>query len=298
MTELPTTFGLEIEFCGGDVDGIHKALRKAQLFGWRVKRDVSCGYELVTPILGLVGDFERVKTAVDILKSHGAKINSNCGLHVHVGVQGLSFKTVRRIIGFFLRHETTFLALAPGRAGNKYCAPVEDKAQAKREGSDYWDDDLNSRRTWINGQAHRRYNTLEFRLMEGTLDADLMRGWAFLLVAAVSAAGTRRVRVNGSSSVESLARSCRLYRCQGVDPDYWRLLAKEWLFERSKSHVAAQETVLTPERDWAATILTSLEILSEWTTSVTRQSTMPLTSVYSFDATALSDCVSLSDSSS
>lgn len=225
--ELPVTFGIEVEFEDGDRAAITADLRRAHLFGWRVKPDSSCGHELITPILGSYEDFDKLSTALEILKRHGARISTRCGLHVHYGMQAYSFDQVRRVLGFFARHEDTMFSLVDfSRRDNRYCKRLTNADEVVKSGSDAWSDDF--RHSWINGQAHRRHNTVELRLLEGTLDLDTIRGWTFLGMAMVVAAATRGVRVRGGTGLIGLLVSCGCYRLRGRDPETYQIVAKDW----------------------------------------------------------------------
>lgn len=229
--ELPITFGIEVEFEAGDRAAITADLRRAHLFGWRIKVDNSCGHELVTPILGSYEDFDKLNAALDILKKHGAKVTPRCGLHVHYGMQTFSFDEVRRVLAFFVRHENAMFNLVdPSRRENRYCTRVTCRDVVKL-GSDAWTTD-DDRRTWINGQAHRRHNTVELRLLQGTMDLDTIRGWTFLGLSMVNAVKTKNVRVkgsvNGSSALSALLVACGCYRLKGKDPEVFQIVAKDW----------------------------------------------------------------------
>jgi hypothetical protein len=106
-------------------------------------------------------------------------------------------------------------------------------------GSDAWTTD-DDRRTWINGQAHRRHNTVELRLLQGTLDLDTIRGWTFLGLSIVNAAKTKNVRIKGSSkSLSSLLVACGCYRLRGKDPELYQLVAKDWALSAMRLHETA-----------------------------------------------------------
>jgi hypothetical protein len=250
--ELPVTFGIEVEFEDGDRAAITADLRRAHLFGWRVKPDSSCGHELITPILGSYEDFDRLATALEILKRHGARITTRCGLHVHYGMQSFSFDQVRRVLGFFARHEETMFSLVdPARRNNRYCKRLENVEDVIKHGSDAWSDEF--RHSWINGQAHRRHNTVELRLLEGTLELDAIRGWTFLGMAMVVAAATRPVRVRGSTGLYSLLVSCGGYRLRGKDPETYQIVAKDWALKAYDRWILPNTAVEAVEEEpwWA-----------------------------------------------
>lgn len=257
--ELPTTVGVEVEFAEGDTRAIIRALRQAHLFGWQIKQDASCGHELVTPILSRTEDGESLARALQILKDNGAQVNHKCGLHVHVGVQSYSFDNVTDAIRFYLNHEDVVFDLVDSaRHDNTFCRRLspETRAEAMRVGSDAWSVDEShlpttrreARRTWINGQAHQKYNTLEIRLMEGTLDFDKIWGWTCLHAAMVHAAATSRHRLKVSPTLTSLLVSIGCYRLRGRDPELHQLVARSWAVARQRELAAARARRATVAR--------------------------------------------------
>ena len=104
------TFGIELEFSGGNADAIAHELYELGICGydhrvryhapsvlgkWKLERDGSVsvgseGGELVSPVLQDTPETWRtIEKICEVAKRHGARINQKCGAHVHIGVEPL-----------------------------------------------------------------------------------------------------------------------------------------------------------------------------------------------------------------
>lgn len=104
------TFGLEIEFVGGDANAIARELYDLGICGyrervryhersipgkWKLERDGTVssgdsGGELVSPVLRDTPETWRdIETICNVAKRHGARIDNRCGAHVHIGMDQL-----------------------------------------------------------------------------------------------------------------------------------------------------------------------------------------------------------------
>lgn len=106
-----STFGVELEFVGGDADAIARELydlgitaapyrlnyhaRVSDDTKWKLERDGSVssgsrGGELVSPILKDTPEtWRQIEVICEVAKRHGAWINQSCGGHVHIGMNKL-----------------------------------------------------------------------------------------------------------------------------------------------------------------------------------------------------------------
>lgn len=131
------TFGLEIEFAGGNVNAIARELYDLGICSspvqvsyhsssapgkWKLERDrsVSGGGELVSPILTDTPETWRTLEKVcEVAKRHGATIDTRCGGHVHIGMDPLD--TARQRWKRFFRtvggYEPELYRLAGGTEG-------------------------------------------------------------------------------------------------------------------------------------------------------------------------------------
>lgn len=206
------TIGVEIEFTGltrtkaAEVIADHfnsdlvssdstKEVDDRQGRTWKVVRDSSIiteggeQCELVTPIL-TYADIETLQEIIRKLRKAGAKVNGSCGVHVHIGAQGLTAQAIRNLVNTVAsREELFFRALQVDEARkNHYCQPVDknfltalnaqkpatlDELKAIWYGDDR-DHDYHyhcSRYHALNLHATFTKGTVEFRWFNGTLHA-------------------------------------------------------------------------------------------------------------------------------
>ena len=106
-----STFGVELEFVGGNADAIASELydlgitaapyrlnyhaRVSDNTKWKLERDGSVssgssGGELVSPVLKDTPEtWRQIEIICEVAKRHGARVNQSCGGHVHIGMNKL-----------------------------------------------------------------------------------------------------------------------------------------------------------------------------------------------------------------
>ena len=106
-----STFGVELEFVGGDAEDIARELYDLGITAapyrlnyhatvsdntkWKLERDGSVssgsqGGELVSPILKDTPEtWRQIEVICEVAKRHGARVNHSCGGHVHIGMNKL-----------------------------------------------------------------------------------------------------------------------------------------------------------------------------------------------------------------
>ncbi|MDM0461638.1 amidoligase family protein [Clostridium perfringens] len=105
-----STFGVELEFVGGDANAIARELydlgivssprrlgyhSRSEPGKWKLERDGSvsdgdAGGEIVSPILkDTPKTWEQIKVICDVAKRHGARVDQRCGGHVHINMEKL-----------------------------------------------------------------------------------------------------------------------------------------------------------------------------------------------------------------
>lgn len=129
-------FGVEIEFFGADQHEAADAIRAAGVpcyaegynhdtrDHWKIVTDSSCGLELVSPPLRGEEGYAQIETAVNVLVGMGARVNRNCGLHVHHDARDLNATTLRNFAMLYTKYEHVLDSLQPNsrRASiNEYC---------------------------------------------------------------------------------------------------------------------------------------------------------------------------------
>ena len=144
--------------------------------------------ELVTPILRW-SDIETLQEIVRELRRAGAKVNETCGLHVHIGAQGLTAQNIRTLVNTIAsREEIFYRALKVLEHRKQYCRPTnarflkelnEKKPATLDELKKIWyGDERNhdwhydcTRYTILNLHALFTKGTVEFRIFNSTLHA-------------------------------------------------------------------------------------------------------------------------------
>jgi len=110
-------------------------------YGWNCQADGSLSIndytmmavEIVSPVLRGIEGLRQVAKVAEVLTNAGAKVNSTCGVHVHVGAQSIlgdsissSNKVaewVRRLLNLTSGQETALFAIGgnPERMHSRYC---------------------------------------------------------------------------------------------------------------------------------------------------------------------------------
>lgn len=209
---LAAFFSAQIEHYGGAYDTY--VVRDAQSRQWKIMRDSSItretasgrgagdsySVELVSPIC----QYEDIATIQEIirkLREAGAKVNSSCGIHVHVDAASHTPKTLRNIVNIMAsKEDLLYKALQIKVARERYC----------RKADTQFLDSVNHRRPqtmaaleslWYDGRDgrhmhydHTRYHglnlhsvfnkgTIEFRLFNSTLHAGAVKAYIQLCLA-------------------------------------------------------------------------------------------------------------------
>ena len=91
---------------------------------WKIVPDATCGYELVTPILRGLEGLETLKRVLQCMtklqEEEIISVNSNCGIHVHLGTRNLSIDDIKKFVSNYIRRESAIDLLMPlSRRGNR-----------------------------------------------------------------------------------------------------------------------------------------------------------------------------------
>lgn len=102
---------------------------------WRCMNDASLhgvSSEIVSPILRGANDVAMVQVVVRTLRRAGARVDEQCGIHVHVGAQGLDAKAIGNLAALVYSREGIIKrALGVLSARERWCAGItEAKAKA------------------------------------------------------------------------------------------------------------------------------------------------------------------------
>jgi hypothetical protein len=188
------TFGVEIETSlpYGAVARVGGHGRGAQVEwlprGWKADADPSirpeAGFqacEFVSPVLKGREGIRKLLDAVRLIVEKGGKVNSSCGLHVHVGFDKTDDATLRRLVAVVANFEKAIYAQTGTRTreNGRWCESIQrhgslENAMARRRDTRY---------KVLNTITDKP--TVEFRAFGATLNADKIVGHVLTCVALV-----------------------------------------------------------------------------------------------------------------
>lgn len=171
----------------------------AVMANWKIVTDASVtgtgtgrgnGLELVSPILkGEEGLIELAK-ALDALRNAGAKVNTTCGLHVHIDTLGMNGMQRKNFFNSYVRNQDIMdrLVSSSRRNNRRYTSrystsQADNYANAIEQGNDG-----GSRFFTLNICSFQKYGTLEFRQHQGTLNGKKAVAWVKMLLAVAETA--------------------------------------------------------------------------------------------------------------
>ena len=249
MTNLLTQ-GIEIETAGVSIAQIKTAFENASIKGASVVHDgtPSVDAEIVLPPLCLFNidgtpcqvAYEYLTSVSRVLNRLGCRINSNCGLHVHVGIYPLAddqqphLWTANSIakkertgryyttglqddpISAVVWHDVLYRCsrqqnlidhiLPPSRTGNRYCYPTRIEAFEGRNANDATIESVKQltrgKFSAINFETWSR-GTVEFRQHSGTIEVEKIMAWCRLIRTIVNWSRTDRVEEGTGSTTQT-----------------------------------------------------------------------------------------------
>jgi len=230
------TFGIEAEFFGirpqVAIDALAAVGIACSFEGyshrvmntWKVVTDGSVngtgtgqgGLELVSPILQGEAGLAQASLAVSTLLAAGGRVDRTCGLHVHVGMNGLNGADIMKVLDLYSANQGHInTIIARSRQTNSYCPPLN-----LASGSRYNSYDAVRRATTVadlravttnfhrysvvNLTAYAKYGTIEFRQHQGTLNGEKVASWVKLLLALIEKATTMPDASQDLGSLSSL----------------------------------------------------------------------------------------------
>lgn len=193
LVRAPYYFGGEIEVESRGSTSCKAMARKLDSEYWKYlvfERDSSLwnGFEIITQPLSAEqwndNDQFDLNGVCSMLRSHGFETLNSCGLHIHVsrsifGDDSLSQElALYRLIRFYNLHYDTFVALSR-RSEDKALEWAEpDVVYTERDFCDFVATTLSEkRRERYRAVNTTPYETVEFRLANGTLEPDTIRAW-------------------------------------------------------------------------------------------------------------------------
>lgn len=180
---------------------------------WKFVSDASVhdgqgGCEFVTPIL-CYDDIETVQSIVRLLRENGARIDGECGIHIHVGLGRTRAGKVINLQNLFYKFEDIiYHSCKVKRRRRAYCAKTNegyiqrlnlDRPTSKAKFADIWYRTQNGevgRTSHYNSTRYHAMNlhswftkgTVEFRLFNSTLHAGRVKAYIQFVLALVATA--------------------------------------------------------------------------------------------------------------
>lgn len=248
-TTIPSnrTFGIEVEFVGLQPRAAVEALNAAGVLvqsdvtynhrnshtHWKVVTDGSVADrhgrgagELVSPILSGIEGLQNVVRTVTALNNAGATVNRSCGLHVHIGADGLTVADLANIAVRYATYENvidSWMPVSRRSSVNQYCAsmryilerssydtvPAYIRNMANARNASGLAGIFYSRYQKVNYQALTRQNTVEFRQHSGTCNAEKIVNWIVFLLGFVETSRLGNVENSSTSSIAPVASRTR-----------------------------------------------------------------------------------------
>jgi hypothetical protein len=186
--------------------------------GWKTMSDGSIhphraanrGVEIVSPILRCADGIARVESMVARLRSMSAKVNSTCGMHVHVGWSG-NARQLRKLISLVSHHEKALYASTGTKLREENRASTG-AGSIKVRMKPY--EDMRTMADLARGH-HNRYQTLnlqnllthkrptvEFRVFSGTLNIVKIKAYIQLCLALVQKAQSAKPKVKWDRTIK------------------------------------------------------------------------------------------------
>lgn len=167
------TFGIELEtsVCTG-----YQNLMDNTNWGCAYETSTS-GKEFISPVLS--GD-AGLSEIVNFLDAHTRnwEVNSSCGTHIHLSMQGWDIEAKGRVAYMFRCLEGLFTELLPDRMDNSMCGVCHWNVTELMNAVDIEDFAMQTDKfTWFNMRPLLRQNTIELRILHGTLDDRLIVAW-------------------------------------------------------------------------------------------------------------------------
>lgn len=187
---------------------------------WEICSDGSCHggtpVEIVSPPLQY-GDIEEVQEVVRAIKTAGFKVNSSCGIHVHVGTKTIEGDEITgkalKILAKTMKAKEAIIKKATKRIGSRWCRDLESDLISRIASADnnlrsvgrawYGVENYNHShyaRNHYHGSRYHALNlhsvffrgTVEFRMFESTLHAGKVKAYIQFCLALTHKARTAK----------------------------------------------------------------------------------------------------------
>lgn len=183
---------------------------------WDVKLDGTCGVEVASPRLCL-NDFSELEQVCAALRDIGATQSTNCGTHVHHSARDLSTASLRKLLMWWNAMSPVFELIVPHHRRNNYhCSRITMPWEVVRT---YTRVRHIGRYTSLNFTSLRRFGTVEFRTLEGTMDSERIYNWIVLTQSFVELS-KRRTRFKTLEDLTQAPVKDRLQRYLEINAKY------------------------------------------------------------------------------
>lgn len=133
-----------------------------------------------------------LKRTCDMLSEIGARVNSSCGLHVHLDMRN---RNVRDCFDrLYATQNLLYSSVDSMRRDNRYCTKVTSYSNAVSIGH----------YAGLNASSFDSKQTLEVRLHEGSIDFEKINNWVEILVKIIETPNENNVTVNTKEELYSL----------------------------------------------------------------------------------------------
>lgn len=219
-------FGVEIEFYGitprvaiaalteAGIEASYEGYTHRVMDGWKIVTDGSVtsrgtgtgsGLELVSPILAGERGLESVEKALNALVTAGAKVNTTCGLHVHVDTNDMDDETRSKFFLLWVKNQDQIdrLVSQSRRNNRSYCRRYEENHVGNIMNQIQQGDYRQDRYRTLNIVSYEKYGTFEVRQHQGTLNSKKVVNWIRLILSiAKTATEMNMLDIAGTNSVD------------------------------------------------------------------------------------------------
>lgn len=150
---------------------------------WVCKTDSSCGYEVCTPVFNSLSDLIRLQKVLASFEKNGANVSKSCGVHVHLESKSFTVYQMRKILINWVNFEHLIFSMFPEhRRNNRFCLPVYSFIKKEKYSPTGLIQTVSKHKNRsLNVRGYHTRGTIEFRLMEGSIDAEDIINWVIFL---------------------------------------------------------------------------------------------------------------------
>lgn len=141
--------------------------------------------ECVSPVLKGNGGLDSLKSLVNSLNMAGCRVNKSCGLHVHVGAEGLTEEQYCSVFVNYMHLERvidTFMAASRRGNESRWCHTLVGTNIQRVYSRSYIVRALHGDRYHkVNPMSYDRHKTIEFRQHGGSLNYEKIKAWVMFV---------------------------------------------------------------------------------------------------------------------